>query len=212
LGREILAKTDNPAWVAYQTDMLLAMLGREGYGADSVPDMMFVNYKMTDYIGHQDQFESKEMAGVLEAQDAALGRLVDWLDRRVHYYVVIVTADHGHTPNPRRSGGWPIGQTELQNDLDRHFDVPEGTSLVERITAVGIFLNRGLLRGSGVTANEVATFVNGYTIGQNDTGSKAESGFQSREEEQLFAAAWPGRRLQAVMRCKFGRPRPDPGT
>jgi hypothetical protein len=202
MGREILAKTDNPAWVSYQTDMLLAMLGREGYGADTATDLMFVNYKMTDYIGHQDQYESKEMGEVLHAQDAALGRLVRWLDRHVRDYVVIVTADHGHTPNPKRSGGWPIGQTELKNDIDRHFDVPEGSSLVERITAVGIFLDRAVLDEMGASPASVATFVNDYTIGQNDTSSKQESDF--RVDEQLFAAAWPGRRLGAVLRCKFG--------
>jgi hypothetical protein len=188
--------------------MLLAMLAREGYGSDRVTDLMFVNYKVSDYIGHQHQFESREMAAVLRAQDEALGRLVDWLDRRVRDYVVVVTADHGHTPNPRRSGGWPIGQKELKYDIDDHFDVPDGSSLVERITAVGIFLDRATLGRTGVTASEVATFINGYTIGQNDTASKSEAAFKDRAGEQLFAAAWGGRQMSAVMKCKFGSPSP----
>jgi hypothetical protein len=208
MGRDILAKTDNPAWVSYQTDMLLAMLAREDYGSDKVADFMFVNYKMSDYVGHQHQFESREMAAVLRAQDKALGRLVDWLGRRVRDYVVVVTADHGHTPNPRRSGGWPIGQKELKYDIDDYFDVSDGSSLVERITAVGIFLDRATLGQTDVTASEVATFVNGYTIGQNDTASKSEAAFKGRAGEQLFAAAWPGRQMSAVMRCKFGSARP----
>lgn len=209
MGHDILAKTDNPAWVAYQTDMLLAMLAREGYGADGVTDLMFVNYKMTDYVGHQEQFESREMGDVLGAQDMALDRLVDFLDRRVKDYVVIVTADHGHTPNPRRSGGWPIGQKELKYDIDDHFEVPGGSSLVERITAVGMFLDRATLEETGVTAAEVAIYVNGYTIGQNETSSKSASGFKGRAHEQLFAAAWPGRQMTPVMRCRFGAPRPS---
>ena len=44
------------------------------------------------------------MADALEAQDQALGGLIEYLDKAVGDYVVVVTADHGHTPNYRESG------------------------------------------------------------------------------------------------------------
>jgi hypothetical protein len=212
LGHDILSETRSPAWVEYATDMLLAMLEREAYGADRTTDLMFVNYKMTDYIGHYQQFESQEMAAVLRAQDNALKRLVDFLDAKVRDYVVIVTADHGHTPKPARTGGWPIGERELKDDIHDHFGVASGADLVEEITAVGIFLNRSAMAKEGATLEEVATFVNGYTIGQNSTAKRLPRRFRGRESEQVFAAAWPAGAMDAIMRCRFGRPRPPRAT
>ncbi len=37
------------------------MIGREGFGADETPDLLFVNYKMIDYISHVWTVNSPEM-------------------------------------------------------------------------------------------------------------------------------------------------------
>ncbi|MDQ3981106.1 MAG: alkaline phosphatase family protein, partial [Actinomycetota bacterium] len=47
-GHGILDLHDNPAWVEFETDAILAMLEREGYGSDEVTDFFFTNYKPTD--------------------------------------------------------------------------------------------------------------------------------------------------------------------
>lgn len=204
---------DNPAWVAYQTDVLLEMWEREGYGADDVPDLFFTNYKMTDIVGHQYSMDSPEMADVLEAQDAALGELVEYLDANVGDYAIVVSADHGHTPNPQRSEGWPISQDELERDLNREFDVAPGKTIKQAITAVGPFLDPDVLEETDTSLDEVARFMNAYTIGDNWPGAKLPDGYEGRADEPVFEAAFPSGRLADVMTCRFGSPTPpgEPG-
>lgn len=207
-GHEIMELHDNPAWVEWETDALLAMLEREGYGADDVPDLFFTNYKMADIVGHQYTMDSPEMGEVLEAEDEALGRLLEWLDENVGDYAVILSADHGHTPSPERSGAWPLLQGQIQEDIDAHFDVPKGQSLVESPNPVGPFLDRAVMDELGVTGAEVAEFLNGYTIRDNWGGDELPEGYEDRGDENIIAAAWSRRQYGEVMRCAFGAEEP----
>lgn len=207
-GHGILDLHDNPAWVDFETDAILAMLEGEGYGADDVTDFFFTNYKPTDIVGHQYTMDSPEMGDVLEAQDDALGRLLDWLDTNVGDYAVILSADHGHTPSPDRSGAWPLLQGQIQEDIDAHFDVPKGTSLVESPNPVGPFLNAAVMDELGVTGAEVAEFLNGYTIRDNWGGDELPEGYEGRGDENVIAAAWSRRQYAEVMRCAFGSEEP----
>ncbi|MDQ3951553.1 MAG: alkaline phosphatase family protein [Actinomycetota bacterium] len=211
-GHEIMKLHDNPAWVRWETDAILAMLEREGYGADDVPDFFFTNYKPTDIVGHQYTMDSPEMGDVLEAQDAALGRLLEWLDDNVGDYAVILSADHGHTPSPERSGAWPLLQGQLQEDLDAHFDVPPGKSIVENANPVGPFLDKDVMKELGVTGADVAEFLNGYTIRENWGGDELPEGFEDRGDENVLAAAWSRRQYADVMRCAFGSAKPPPSA
>lgn len=211
-GHGILDLHDNPAWVDFETDAILAMLEGEGYGADDVPDFFFTNYKPTDIVGHQYTMDSPEMGDVLEAQDAALGRLLDWLDANVGHYAVILSADHGHTPSPERSGAWPLLQGQLQEDIDAHFEVPEGKSLVEHANPVGPFLDKEVMDELGVTGAEVAEFLNGYRIRDNWGGDELPEGYEDRGDENVLAASWSRRQYADVMRCAFGSEEPPPSA
>lgn len=203
-GRPVLEQHDNPAWVRWQTDAILAMLEREGYGSDATPDMFFTNYKPTDIVAHQHNMDSPEMGETLEAQDAALGDLVAFLDREVRDYVVVVTADHGNTPPPTRSGAWPLLQSQLEDDVNAHFEVPEDSSLIETTSAAGPFLDREVADDLGVTAADVATFLNGYTIADNYKEDELPSGYEDRGDENVLAAAYPSDRIGAVLECATG--------
>ncbi|MFP5351104.1 MAG: alkaline phosphatase family protein [Actinomycetota bacterium] len=201
LGHEVLAQHDNPAWVNWQTDGILEMLEREGYGSDAVPDLFFINYKPTDIVGHQHNMDSEEMGEVLESQDAALGRLIDFLDEKVKDYVVILTSDHGNTPPPTRSGAWPVLQGQLQASVDAHFEVPDGQSLIRSTSAVGPFLNNKVAKNLGVTAADVAEFLNGYTLRENYKEEELPAGYEDRGGENILAAAFPSDRIDAILRC-----------
>lgn len=201
LGHEVLEQHDNPAWVNWQTDAILEMLEREGYGADEVPDLFFINYKPTDIAGHQHNMDSEEMGQALEAQDAALGRMIDFLDETVKDYVVTVTADHGNTPPPTRSGAWPVLQGQLQASIDAHFEVPEGQSLVRKTSAVGPFLDNQVAKRLDVTTADVAEFLNGYTVRDNYKEDDLPEGYEDRGEENILAAAFPSDRIDAIVRC-----------
>ena len=80
-SRPLLRGFDTPARIPYQTRVLTEMIEREGFGADDVPDLLFVNFKMIDYISHVWTVNSPEMQDAVRAQDEQLEVLVDFLDR-----------------------------------------------------------------------------------------------------------------------------------
>lgn len=209
-GRDPLEQHDNPAWVRWQTDAMLAMLDREGYGTDEITDFFFTNYKPSDIVGHQHNIDSPEMGEALEAQDAALGQLIDFLDQKVGDYVVIVTSDHGNTPPPERSGAWPLLQGQLQEDIDAHFDVHEDTSLVRQTSAAGPFIRNDVAKELGVSLDEIAEFLNAYTIADNYPEQELPEGYEGRAEENVLAAAFPSDKISDVLECALGTRRPPP--
>ncbi|MGH2701379.1 MAG: alkaline phosphatase family protein [Actinomycetota bacterium] len=210
LGHTILTEEqrDNPAWVMHETDAIIQMMQGEGYGADEVPDFLFTNLKMADTVGHHYLMDSGEMGLILEALDDSLRRIVGYLDREVGEYVLVLTADHGHTPPASRTGAWPVRNGVLAEDVDAHFDAPRGENLVERNVAVGLFLNQPLMRELDLTSDDVARYVNEYTIRENWPEGELPPGYVHRGDENVFSAAWTDATMDDVMRCAFGSERP----
>ena len=91
-----------PARVPWQTRLVGEVVDREGFGADATPDLLFVNYKLIDEVGHQDSLNSVQMRDSVRAQDSDLPSLIRTLEREVGEgrWVMALTADHGHTPDP----------------------------------------------------------------------------------------------------------------
>jgi predicted AlkP superfamily pyrophosphatase or phosphodiesterase len=201
---------DNPVWTLHETDAILRMLDAGGYGNDATTDFLFANLKVTDTVGHRHTMDSPEMRGVVRSLDDSLRRIVRHLDREVGDYVLILTSDHGHTPSPRRSGGWPIWNDELVRDVDVHFETPKGRSLILDSIGVGLFLNRRVMRNVGVTERDIVDFVLGYTIRDNWDERRLPAGYEERADEQVFAAAWGRSQRDEVMTCAFGSPTPTP--
>ncbi|HEX2051526.1 MAG TPA: alkaline phosphatase family protein [Actinomycetota bacterium] len=208
LGHDIVAKDHNPAWVRYARDVMLEMIEGGGYGGDDVTDFFFVNFKMTDIAGHEWSIDSREMAAVLEEQDAALGALLDYLDRRVRDYVVVLTSDHGHTRSTRVTGAWPIRPGVFRDDVEAHFGVRGDEDLFDGEGAYGLYVDRAVMRRHGVTLDAIARFANAYTVHDNWGAGPLPDGYEERADEHVFAAAYPTRDLPEVMRCKFDAPRP----
>lgn len=213
LGHPVLTGEirDNPAWVRHEYDAIVRMLEEEGYGKDDIPDLFFTNLKMADTIGHHYLMDSREMGFVIEALDDGLEHLVDYLDKEVKDYVIIFTADHGHTLPPERTGAWPVANGRLVADIDKHFEIPDGQSLIAGNVAVGLFFDYETMEEHGVTEEDIATYVNSYTIRENWDEADLPPGYEDRGDEQVFAAAWPVSRMEEVMTCKFGSPQP-PGS
>lgn len=191
----------NPAWARFQADLAISMLARGHYGRDSIPDLWFTNFKMSDVAGHSWGLDSEESRAVVEAQDEALGRILDYLDEEVGDYVVVLTADHGATPLPTSTGAWPILQRELILDIDGHFDIPDGESLIESSSAAGYFIDAEVPDKQNVSLDEISAFVNDYTIGQNWTSNDLPPGYENRGAEQVFSAAFPTEQLDTIRTC-----------
>jgi hypothetical protein len=201
LDRKIADPSETPALVDFQTEATLQMLSQEGYGTDEVPDFFFVNFKTGDTIGHQYTMDSPEMEGVIEAQDEGLDKIVELLDEQVGDYLMLVTADHGHTPSPESSGGWPVGNTELVRDIDAHFGVEDDRSLVQQSVAVGLFLDRRLMHEMDVTTSEISDWLAGYTLRENWADEELPEGYEDRGDELLFQAVFPTDDVPEILRC-----------
>jgi predicted AlkP superfamily pyrophosphatase or phosphodiesterase len=194
----------NPAWARYQGDLALQFLAEGGYGLDATPDLFLTNFKMTDLAGHAFTYESPQYASALQAQDEQLRRIVEYLDEEVRGYVIVLTADHGHTPSPRSTGAWPISQRELLNDIDEHFKARD-SSLIEESDVVSLFLDPDVRKSLDVTADDIARYINSYTLADNLKSKGVPARYEERLKENLFSAAFPKDALPEVMRCAFGR-------
>src|SRR4029450_13865788 len=52
-----------PARTPYQTALFEQVVTREGFGKDATPDLLFLNYKMIDTLGHQFSADGVECSG-----------------------------------------------------------------------------------------------------------------------------------------------------
>ena len=191
----------SPAWVRYQRDVFRALLARQGFGDDAVPDLLFENIKSADDAGHMFGMYSPEVDADIAAMDRSLKQTVHDLNALVGKgrWVVLLTADHGFTPSPRRSGAWPIYGGELKDDLNAAFDhTSNGTDLVLRVNSAGIYLHRHQLQAGHVTERRLARWILGYTARDNlAPGHGPPPRWRGRTDRPLFEAVVGGRRLLA---------------
>jgi predicted AlkP superfamily pyrophosphatase or phosphodiesterase len=166
--------------------------------------MFFINYKMTDIVGHQYSMDSEEMGDMLQAQDEELGKILNYLDKKIRDYVLVLSADHGHTPDPERSGAWPINAQELEDDIHRHFDI-KGAPLIQQKSAVGLFIDDKVAAQNEVTDDDIARYLNRYTIEENSPKGEVPESHQDRKDELVFEAAFPATELEEVLDCAAGR-------
>jgi predicted AlkP superfamily pyrophosphatase or phosphodiesterase len=86
---------------AFEADAMTAMIEREPLGEDNVPDLILMNYKGADFVGHKYGPDSDEMRVTLGEMDRQLKRMLSALEAKVgNDYLLAVTADHGMPPEP----------------------------------------------------------------------------------------------------------------
>jgi hypothetical protein len=196
LGEPVLDDPNNviatPAFTRWQTRLLEEFIPREGFGADDLTDLLFINVKQIDLVGHRWSMDSPQARAVVAASDEALGHLVDMLDRFVgrDRWMLALTADHGSTPPARVTGGWVIDMGSLLSDIKRRFDTDgDDRSVVDSGSASQIWLDAAELEDEGITPADVAGFVARYTIGQGARDPSAVP--EDRRGDLLFRAAFP---------------------
>lgn len=183
-----------PAFVQYQTDLVLEMIEREGIGEDEVTDLLFVELKPSDNAGHLWNMESPMFEEVLRAQDLAVERIVGALDERVgpESHVVIVSADHGQSPRPDVVGGLRIDRFRVQDALNAAF----GADVVEAVHPDDLYLRWDVLREIGATAEDVARAAAALRYDQiAPEGTDLEALSEELAASRPLAAAIPADRL-----------------
>jgi Type I phosphodiesterase / nucleotide pyrophosphatase len=188
----LLRGFDTPARIPYQTRVLKEMIVREGFGADDVPDMLFVNYKTIDYISHVWTVNSPEMKDAVRAQDEALRDLVSILDQRVGrgHWAMVLTADHGSIPDPKVSGAFQISTAAVSAGIQASFDLDgDAERIVELVQPTQIFLNVDELRQNGGTLARVAEWAMALT--KADAAAPGTTVPAEEAGETVFQAAYP---------------------
>jgi hypothetical protein len=183
----------SPARIPYQTDVVLELIRREGFGADAIPDLMFVNYKLLDHVGHIWSLNSPYMQDGVAAQDADLARLTAGLDEIVGRgrWVLLVTADHGHQYDPAVSGGFPLTVGRLEQTLRETFDTDgDDVPAIRSVKTTQVFVDREELAEGGHTVEDVARFILELTEGRAGEIQGIPVP-EAEREERVFAAAIP---------------------
>jgi hypothetical protein len=145
----------------FEGDALAAVLESEAIGADEVTDLILVNLKGPDYVGHAYGPSSAEMRAELTELDRQIARALGIIARKAGEgrFVTVFTADHGMPGEPRPGGRHYLD--EITALLDKRFPHANG-SIVQYFGDAAnneIHLDTAKLRSLGASLRDVAAFL-----------------------------------------------------
>ena len=183
---------DTPARTVYQERVVEEVVKQDGFGKDDTPDLLFLNFKEIDYVGHVWSMNSPEMADSVKYQDDALKRFVPFLNEQVGEgnWAMVITADHAAMPNPSVSGGFEISTGAVQQAIEARFDANgDDVRIVDNVQPGSIFLNEDEVKANGTTIDDIARFT--QTLTQTQTSGGGVTPNPGQENDQVFAAVFP---------------------
>jgi predicted AlkP superfamily pyrophosphatase or phosphodiesterase len=114
----------------FEGDALAAVLEHEPIGADDVTDLVLVNLKGPDYVGHAYGPASPEIKEELAELDRQLARALEIIARKSgNRFVSVFTADHGMPGEPRAGGRHYLD--EIRALIDKRFSPSGGGTVVQ---------------------------------------------------------------------------------
>ncbi|MDQ3242372.1 MAG: alkaline phosphatase family protein [Gemmatimonadota bacterium] len=145
---------------AFEADAMTSMIEREALGMDTIPDLILLNFKGADFVGHKYGPDSNELRITLGEMDRQLARILTALEAKVgDDYLLAVTADHGMPSEPssldRRHFAPAI--VDLLHDK---FD-PQAKRLILSFEPENgqIFVDEDRLAELGLTLRDLAAFL-----------------------------------------------------
>lgn len=189
---------NTPARTPFQQTLVETVIEREGFGADDVPDLLYVNYKAIDTIGHLFSADGIEMADAVATQDEALEGLVGFLNSTVGEgrWVMLVTADHGTQRDPDTSGAFMIDINKLESGLAGAFDDDDDVPVVQKVRPTQVWFDLEELADNGFELEQVSRWFLDLT--QADTYKNRNTPAPGHEEDTVFAAALPSSILSTL--------------
>ena len=158
-------RIDSPAAVrrsalfpAFEADAMIAMIEHERLGEDGVADLLLMNYKGADFVGHPYGPDSDELRLTLGEMDRNLARIIAALEAKVGKdYLLAVTADHGMPSAPPERRHLAPAVVDL---LHQRFD-PEAKQLVTGYEPENgqMFVDEDRLSQLGLTLGDLARFL-----------------------------------------------------
>jgi hypothetical protein len=145
---------------AFEADAMVAMIENEPVGEDGIADLILLNYKAADFVGHRYGPDSEELRATLGEMDRHLGRVLAALEKKVGKdYLLAVTADHGMPSSPSSPDRWHLVPS-IVDLLHEKFD-PAGKQLITSYEAENsqIFVDQDRLSHLGLTLPDLARFL-----------------------------------------------------
>jgi hypothetical protein len=189
---QLLNGFDTPARTPYQTKLIETVIKREHFGRDQVPDLLFLNYKAIDVVGHAFSANSPEMSDTVKIQDEALKALVTFLNKQVGKgkWVMMLTADHGTQLLPTLSHAFVADIAAFTQDIERTFDRDgDNTPLLERVRPSQLWVDPQELQDNHTTLNAISQYIMGLTQAQTIRAGKAPN--PATANDTVFAGALP---------------------
>jgi hypothetical protein len=143
---------------AFEADAMITMIEHEPLGADNVSDLILLNYKCADFVGHTYGPDSNELRATLGEMDRNLARIIGALEARVGKdYLLAVTADHGMPDAPPEHAHVAPALVDL---LHQKFD-PQAKQLVTSYESENaqMFVDEDRLLQLGLTLGDLARFL-----------------------------------------------------
>jgi hypothetical protein len=110
----------------YMGEMAEASIDALGLGKGPGTDYIAIGFDVLDAVGHAFGPHSHEVQDTLVRLDATIGKLLDYLDRKVgaENYVLALSSDHGVAPIPERSvkeglDAGRIGANEIVGSVEK---------------------------------------------------------------------------------------------
>jgi hypothetical protein len=143
----------------FESNATVAMIEHEPLGEDSVADLILLNYKCADFVGHKYGPESEELSVTLAEMDRQVARVLSALEAKVGKdYLLAVSADHG-MPSLPPSPNHRHFVTTIADLLHEKFD-PE-RKLVTSFESENcqIYIDEDRLSKLGLTLRDLAQFL-----------------------------------------------------
>lgn len=144
---------------SFEADTFVRLIETQGVGDDDVPDLLLLNYKTADYVGHKHGPDSPELAAALGELDRNLARILQAIEARVgREYLMAITGDHGMPTNPPAGGGRYFAP-DIVASIHAKFD--PGGQLIPYYEPENsqIFVDEERLAGLGLSLKDLVTFL-----------------------------------------------------
>ncbi len=145
---------------AFEADATIAMIEREPVGEDDVTDLILLNYKCADFVGHKYGPDSDELRATLGEIDRQLVRVLSALEAKVGSdYLLAVTADHGMPSEPSSPDRRHFAPS-IVDLLHEKFD-PDAKQLITsfEVENCQIYVDMNRLSVLGLTLRDLAHFL-----------------------------------------------------
>lgn len=166
-GRWMGHQIDTPSGVRrsglfprFEADALVRLIDGSDIGKDNVTDLVLLNYKAADYVGHKHGPASAELRATLREMDAHLARILASLEAKVgRDYLLALTADHGMPGEPTAPGRRHLAPAIIERLLAK-FD-PQEKKLITYYEPENaqIFVDAERLGALGLTLPNLAKFL-----------------------------------------------------